>query len=338
MQSELKPADVWLLNYASRCVTAVEQATTASTTTKAKLVANILRQLVDEKDAIIDALCMENSEYCEALHTHPTASNLPADSNLQKTQIAPDVVEEVREALANLISVAEHNIYPQPDKVNSDYAKLVSAKSALAKLSALSRNEPAPDVVEADYSAWQQKRGMMADAIDAILLDFDEFMKDDNYDAWAKLHQYIDRLRELQALAKLSAMPSERRSFQDRVSEWMQTCFGPQISADRLERRDRFLEEALELVQTLPEFTADRAHALVDYVFNRPTGRTEQEVGGVSVTLAALCEAEWIDQQHWAEVELARINAPDVIEKIRAKQAGKPTGSALPTPPEGEQP
>lgn len=90
MQSELKPADVWLLNYASRCVTAVEQATTASTTSKAKLVANILRQLVDEKDAIIDALCMENSEYCEALHTRPTASNELVDKLLMlETKATP---------------------------------------------------------------------------------------------------------------------------------------------------------------------------------------------------------------------------------------------------------
>lgn len=58
-------------------------------------------------------------------NARPTASNeLPAD-----------VLDEVRQALANLISVAERNIYPQPDKVSSDYAKLVSAKSVLAKLS-----------------------------------------------------------------------------------------------------------------------------------------------------------------------------------------------------------
>jgi hypothetical protein len=29
----------------------------------------------------------------------------------------------------------------------------------------------------------------------------------------------------------------------------MQACFGPEISADRVERNHRFLEEALELVQ-----------------------------------------------------------------------------------------
>lgn len=125
--------------------------------------------------------------------------------------------------------------------------------------------------------------------------------------------------------------PSEA-SFQHRVGVWAETCFPPKVVYDRLERRDRLVEEALELAQTLPEFTADRAHALVDYVFSRTAGCTEQESGGVSVTHAALCHAEGIDQQHWAEVELARISIPEIIEKIRAKQAAKPTGSALPIP------
>lgn len=120
--------------------------------------------------------------------------------------------------------------------------------------------------------------------------------------------------------------------FQQRVAEWAQECFPPTVVMDRLERRDRLVEECLELAQTLPDFTADRAHALVDYVFSRPVGVTEQESGGVSVTHAALCHAEGIDQAYWAEVELARISAPEVIEKIRTKQASKPVGSALPVP------
>ncbi|MGX7895512.1 hypothetical protein [Tsuneonella sp. HG222] len=121
-----------------------------------------------------------------------------------------------------------------------------------------------------------------------------------------------------------------REDFQARVADWMGRCFPPKVCNDRLERRDRLVEEALELAQTLPDFTADRAHALVEYVFGRPVGVTEQEIGGVSVTLAALCVAEGVDQQHWAETELARIDAPETIQKIRAKQAAKPTGSALP--------
>jgi hypothetical protein len=142
-----------------------------------------------------------------------------------------------------------------------------------------------------------------------------------------KTSELLEEARD--AIAELEAEVAAA-SFQTRVGVWVETCFPPKVVYDRLERRDRLVEEALELAQTLPDFTADRAHALVDYVFSRPVGVTEQESGGVSVTHAALCHAEGIDLQHWAEVELARISAPEVIEKIRAKQAAKPTGLALP--------
>lgn len=117
--------------------------------------------------------------------------------------------------------------------------------------------------------------------------------------------------------------------FQQRVQPWMMACFGPEISADRVERNHRFIEEALELVQANGMPRAD-AHALVDYVYGRPPGVLSQEVGGVMVTLAALCLANGTDMHADGETELARINAPEMIEKIRAKQAAKPRGSALP--------
>lgn len=121
---------------------------------------------------------------------------------------------------------------------------------------------------------------------------------------------------------------SEPVAFQGGVAKWMDVCFGPEIASDRLERADRFIEEALELCQTWPEFTADRAHALVDYVFGRPVGEPAQEVGGVMVTLAALCNTAGIDIEQAAQTELARVWTK--VEAIRAKQAAKPTGSALP--------
>jgi hypothetical protein len=108
----------------------------------------------------------------------------------------------------------------------------------------------------------------------------------------------------------------------------MDACFGDAIKADQLERADRFVEEALELAQTMPEFGAERAHALVDYVFGRPVGERAQEVGGVMVTLAALCNAASISINNSAETELARVWTK--VEVIRAKQAAKPVGSALP--------
>jgi hypothetical protein len=120
-------------------------------------------------------------------------------------------------------------------------------------------------------------------------------------------------------------------SFQQRVGGWMRECFTPEIIADKLERNDRFIEEALELVQSL-NYSAERAHALVDYVFGREKGEPSQEVGGVMVTLAALCNPNDLNMDMAAETELARILDPAIVLKIRAKQAAKPTGSALPIP------
>jgi hypothetical protein len=115
--------------------------------------------------------------------------------------------------------------------------------------------------------------------------------------------------------------------FQLRVGRWMQACFGAEISRDTTERNHRFLEEALELTQSCG-CTVSEAHQLVDYVYGRPAGDKPQEVGGVMVTLAALCLAQKLDMDACGEHELLRVW--QCIEKIRAKQAAKPRHSALP--------
>lgn len=123
----------------------------------------------------------------------------------------------------------------------------------------------------------------------------------------------------------VSATPTD--SFQGRVQPWMMACFGAEIAADGAERNHRFLEESLELVQA-SGCTASEAHQLVDYVFGRPVGERAQEVGGVMVTLAALCLAQGLDMHAAGETELARIWTK--VEAIRAKQAAKPKHSPLP--------
>lgn len=115
--------------------------------------------------------------------------------------------------------------------------------------------------------------------------------------------------------------------FQERVLPWLLACFGQEIASDKMERNHRFFEEAAETVQAAG-MTRSEAHQLVDYVFDRPTGELPQEVGGVMVTLAALCLAQGIDMHGAGETELSRIWTK--VEKIRAKQAAKPRHSPLP--------
>ncbi len=110
------------------------------------------------------------------------------------------------------------------------------------------------------------------------------------------------------------------RQFQGRVWDWALMCFGIGGAADKVERNQRFLEEALELVQSCGASRAE-AHQLVDYVFDRPAGDSAQEAGGVIVCLALLCEAQNFDMNAAGEMELSRIIGK--IDDIRAKQAKK---------------
>lgn len=120
-----------------------------------------------------------------------------------------------------------------------------------------------------------------------------------------------------------------RPSFQDRAAPWMQDCFGSEVAADRLERGDRHLEEVLELLQS-GGYPPERVAALTTYVYARPAGEPAQEVGGVMLTLAAYCNAHGLDMHAAGDAELARVSTPEMIARIRAKQAAKPHGSALP--------
>ena len=138
----------------------------------------------------------------------------------------------------------------------------------------------------------------------------------------------VDRWNTRLAHSLPSQADAGEEGFQAEVGRWMLECFGEEIAADRIERADRFLEEALELSQTIPGFTVERARALVEYVFARPVGERGQEVGGVGVTLAALCNTYGLNIADEWQRELARVWTK--VETIRAKQASKPTGSALP--------
>ena len=118
--------------------------------------------------------------------------------------------------------------------------------------------------------------------------------------------------------------------FQQEVVEWLIECFGVDTMTDVPNRNHRFLEEALELVQA-SECTRVEAHQLVDYVYDRPAGDLNQEVGGVMMTLAALCAVTTVNLNSAAKEELGRCWV--MIDKIRAKNAAKHKDSALPGNP-----
>ncbi|AEK63203.1 hypothetical protein [Collimonas fungivorans] len=142
--------------------------------------------------------------------------------------------------------------------------------------------------------------------------------------------QAISDGRNEDAARLITLATSQTLPFQQRVQPWMMECFGSEIAADRKERNHRFFEEATELIQAC-EMTRSEAHQLVDYVYARPVGDARQEVGGVMVTLAALCLAQDMDMHAAGEIELVRIWTK--VDQIRAKQAAKPRHSPLPAVP-----
>ncbi len=119
-----------------------------------------------------------------------------------------------------------------------------------------------------------------------------------------------------------NALTDPAQSFQGDVATWMGQCFPPSLSSNMTERGDRLLEEVLELLQA-HGYDSARVPTLVNYVFGRPVGEPAQEVGGVMVTLAAYCSVAGLSMQADGQAELDRINQPEVMARIRAKQEAK---------------
>lgn len=126
---------------------------------------------------------------------------------------------------------------------------------------------------------------------------------------------------------KLLREDDETKRLQEGVWDWTLACFGEEITRDKVERNQRFFEEACELVQAC-KMTREDAHILVDYVYDKPVGEIKQESGGVSLTHAALCNAQEIDMSDCAFTELSRVWGK--VEQIREKQRNKPKNSPLP--------
>ena len=110
---------------------------------------------------------------------------------------------------------------------------------------------------------------------------------------------------------------------QSQIGEWVRKTFGDESCDDPRERSLRFIEEAIEMVQSVGAVTPSEIFQLVDKKFAAPPGDTKQEAGGVYITFLALCHQQQIGAKTCLHKEWQRINDPNTQEILQRKQAAK---------------
>lgn len=113
------------------------------------------------------------------------------------------------------------------------------------------------------------------------------------------------------------------KHWQGMIGKWVRKTFGDKSMQTR-ERNLRFIEEAIELVQS-HNITKDDINKVMDRVYNKPPGNSVQEVGGVMITLLALADCQRYDIQECMVREWERIREPDDLlkAKLKASQESK---------------
>lgn len=113
------------------------------------------------------------------------------------------------------------------------------------------------------------------------------------------------------------------RQMQQAVEEWYETLFkGTPEEHSHETLAMRFLEEAMELAQAMG-VTRESALKQLEYTYGRPPGTVREEIAGTVMTLMHCGWSKKIDIQDAAVEELARINTPEMRQKIYDKQAFK---------------
>ncbi len=116
------------------------------------------------------------------------------------------------------------------------------------------------------------------------------------------------------------SVPSQTRFTRDKrqatVRDWISHVFGIRTLNLRF-RAVGVLEEALELAQACG-YPKEKIAGLVEKVYANPPGEVGQEVGGVSISVLALCDTAGISADHCETVEIDRVLAKPV-EHFKAR-------------------
>lgn len=94
-------------------------------------------------------------------------------------------------------------------------------------------------------------------------------------------------------------------SRQTDILDWVKRTFGQQ-TLTKEERYRRFIEEAVELGQAL-DIPSQDIIRIVEVVYSKPKGIISQEIGGVGLTLEALCAFLHFSLYYETEYEFNRV-------------------------------
>lgn len=103
-----------------------------------------------------------------------------------------------------------------------------------------------------------------------------------------------------------------RSKRQAAINRWAIKCFGVAEALSLPQRGLRLAEEAIELAQAVGT-DPTKLHVLIDYVYARPPGTIEQELGGVGVTVLALAAAAGVSANDCEIAETRRVLAKDPV-------------------------
>lgn len=128
---------------------------------------------------------------------------------------------------------------------------------------------------------------------------------------------------------------------QSRIARWVEETLGEEMQEadlsplqNRAERAVRFVEEAIELAQSIG-VEREQLHRLVDYVMSRPVGDTSQEVGGAMLTLYAVAASCGVDADERVLKEIERVETPEIRAKVRHRQREKREALVTEDAPQG---
>lgn len=151
----------------------------------------------------------------------------------------------------------------------------------------------------------------------------------------------LDRAESLTLADQIIAsLPDRGGGWRDRrqrdVAEWCRVAFGDAQMASLEHRGLRFLEAAIEAYQACG-CDVVVAHKLLDFVFARPVGALNQELGGVGVTLLALAQTARLSADAEEQREFGRVLAKPIshfTKRNAEKDAAGFRASDLPSPPQ----